>query len=299
MKRLILISYLILNIYSCVQAKRSPQDPNSPTSFLINLLSSNTSFSSTSSQIPSVTFFQTTFVFSLGESISIVPSVSNIKSCTISPTLPSGISIDSKNCSIVGTANSISSNQAYTITATNGSNSRTAIISLLVGSIYRTYITSTTVNGNITTATADTTCNSNINKPNSGTYKAVIVGSTRRACSTSYCSGGVSENLDWVFKATSSYFRSDGTTLVGKTNTSGIFASGTNTTFNNSFSNSSLLYWTGINLDYTNNSNNCVNWTSNSGANNGIIGNSLSNDTALSSSLFACNTSNYLLCVEQ
>ena len=127
----------------------------------------------------------------------------------------------------------------------------------------------------------------------------MLVGSTRRACSTSYCSGGVSENLDWVFKASSSYFRSDGTTLVGKTNTSGIFASGTNTTFNNSFSNSSFLYWTGINLDYTNNSNNCVNWTSNSGANNGIIGYSLSNDTALSSNSFACNTSNYLLCVEQ
>lgn len=138
MKRIILISYLILNIYSCVQAKRSPQDPTSPTSFLINLLFSNTSFSSTSNQIPIVTFFQTTFVFYLGESISIFPSVSNIKSCTISPALPSGISINSTDCRITGTANAISSNQTYTITATNGSNNTTAIISLLVGAIYRT-----------------------------------------------------------------------------------------------------------------------------------------------------------------
>jgi hypothetical protein len=303
MKRLILISCLLINLSFCVQAKRSPFDPNSPSSFLTSLIVLTTTVSgssSSSSGIPSLSYSTQTYSFYVGETVSISANTSNVKSCSISPVLPTGLNLNTTTCSISGTAGATSSSKSYTIIATGNGVSISANLTLSVGPIYRTYIISSTVTGNVTTATADTTCNSNGLKPNSGTYKAVLVSSTRRACSTSYCSSGVSENLDWVFKALSSYFRSDGITLIGKTNTSGIFSNENNfTTFSNSFSSSSFNYWTGMNFDFTNNSNNCLNWTSNSGANNGIIGYSLSNDTALSSNSFACNTSNYLLCVEQ
>ena len=162
---------------------------------------------------------------------------------------------------------------------------------------YRTFITAINYSGNITTA--DNLCNSDSLKPNVGTYKAVLPSSTRRACSTGYCTGGVSENLDWVFKPNTSYFQSDGSIMVGKTNNSGIFWDGNISTITNSFSNFSNRYWTGLNADFTNSTNNCLNWSSNSSGVSGETGFSVAGDSGISDIPTACNNSNFLLCVEQ
>lgn len=303
MKRLLLICLFLVG---CTRAEKSPLDPSSSSFELINyILRSNTYTSSSSSFTPTLSYSISSYVSYIGESVSITATSSNVSSCTVSPSLPSGLTLNGTTCNITGNPTSSSSTATYTITAKNGNNSVSSTLSLTISPIYRTYITSVPVAANITLTTADSTCNSNGNKPNSSTYKAMLVTSARRACSSSYCNtSGSSENLDWVFKANTTYFQSNGTTLVGKTNSSGIFVSSFISNYislNSTFSNSSFTYWTGLNYDQTtNSSNNCVNWTSNAGGNNGIVGNSQSNDaTAFGGSATACNNTNYLLCVEQ
>ncbi|HMW04810.1 MAG TPA: DUF1554 domain-containing protein [Leptospiraceae bacterium] len=306
MKRLLLICLFLIG---CTRAQKSPLDPSSSNgriSFLLRtIINSSSSSTSSSSLTPTLSYNPSSYVSYIGESVSIIANSSNVSSCTVSPSLPSGLTLSGTTCNITGTPTSSSSNATYTITAKNGNNSVSSTLSLTISPIYRTYITSVPVAANITLTTADSTCNSNGNKPNSSTYKAMLVTSTRRACSSSYCNtSGSSENLDWVFKANSAYFQSNGTTLVGKTNSSGIFTSSFNSysiSLNSSFSNSSFNYWTGLNTDYTtNSSNNCSNWTSNAGGSNGTTGFSTSTiENAFSFFTFACSNTNYLLCIEQ
>lgn len=304
MKRIILISYLILNIYSCVQAKRSPQDPTSPTSFLINLLFSNTvnisNNSTTSNSIPSLSYPSSPYSFYVGETVSITAITSNVTSCSSSLTLPTGLSLNTTNCNITGTATAASTSKSYSILATSNKNSTSADITITVDPAYRIFRTNTQTTGNITITLADNFCNSDGGRPNSSTYKAMLVGSTRRACSNYNCFTGSSENLNWVLKASTNYFRADGVTLVGKTNQAGIFSDGNFTILNASISSSSQQVWTGLQTDFTNSSSNCLNWTSNSGAQFATFGitDSISSQ-AFSQSTTNCSAPLSLLCVEQ
>jgi hypothetical protein len=45
---------------------------------------------------------------------------------------------------------------------------------------------------------------------------------SREACTTPNCSGGVSENLNWIFRPDIEYRRSD-SIIIGNTNSSAIF----------------------------------------------------------------------------
>ena len=69
MKRLILISFFLTSLAFCVKAKRSPFDPNSPSSFLTSLIVLTTTFSGSSSSsgtIPTLSFqSQTQFLSNL------------------------------------------------------------------------------------------------------------------------------------------------------------------------------------------------------------------------------------------
>ncbi|MCS6984661.1 MAG: DUF1554 domain-containing protein [Leptospiraceae bacterium] len=80
------------------------------------------------------------------------------------------------------------------------------------------YLTSLKFRGNLGGIVgADHKCNNDPQKP-PGNYKAFLVdGTTRRACSTPFCSGA-NESVDWVLKANTTYRNKEGT-IVGKTDT--------------------------------------------------------------------------------
>ncbi len=144
----------------------------------------------------------------------------------------------------------------------------------------------------------DTLCNSSPAKPNGSTYKALLVdGSNRIACTTSNCSGGVSEHTGWVLSPYTIYTRSDGTTRVFITNQSGIFAFGTLTSSPTGIAGE---YWTGLNNDWTTSSETCLEWstTSPSYKGNSGYGSSTSN-TAVNYSQPQCFKTNRIYCVEQ
>ena len=148
-------------------------------------------------------------------------------------------------------------------------------------------------------AGADAKCAADTNKPVGGaTYKAFISdGTNRRACSTDDCSGGISENIDWVLKPNRSYVRADGTTALFTTNANGIFTSD----LTNSFSGASVYPWTGLKSTFTSDAN-CSNWSDGTTAASGRRGNTQGTNrtTAISQSTYLCSVDNGpLICVEQ
>lgn len=116
----------------------------------------------------------------------------------------------------------------------------------------------------------DARCNADGNKPNTSQYKALLSGGTRRATTTANLGDG---QLDWVLYASMTYKRPDGT-LIGSTNaakllifplTNGISPSAGSGT------------WTGMNIDWTDNTDICTGWTSTGGF--GTIGTATSTTT--------------------
>jgi hypothetical protein len=102
---------------------------------------------------------------------------------------------------------------------------------------------------------ADYICNIDPIKPNNSYYKAMISDSSnRRACVNPNCTDPT-ENIDWVFKPNTSYYRVDGTYLF-TTNSAGIVTS----PIANPISNISLSYWTGIQSDWLSSTSNCSGW---------------------------------------
>ncbi|MCC5815588.1 MAG: DUF1554 domain-containing protein [Leptospira sp.] len=133
-------------------------------------------------------------------------------------------------------------------------------------------------------------------------YKALLVtGTTRRACSTANCGGGLGENIDWVIKTNTEYFRSDGLSLF-TSNAAGIFVFGN---MNNPFSlNTSDRWWTGLDDNWVNSFlGNCDAWESNSNLDSGNVGEgNTTGKTSLINNTFEdkeCNLTSKLLCVRQ
>ena len=174
------------------------------------------------------------------------------------------------------------------------------------------FVTVATYNGNLGGISgADTKCqtektNNFAGLPgNAEDYKAFIVdGTTRRACSNSDCSGGVSENLDWVLKANTDYYRLDGTTdtKIFTTNASGIvnFTGGT-TLLTAIDSSSSTFWWTGIDVDWVYVGSACTTtWAATGGNSSRGIGASTGSTSIRNTVLSSCNSPpNKLLCVRQ
>ncbi len=148
-------------------------------------------------------------------------------------------------------------------------------------------------------SSADSKCNSDPAKPSAstGSYKAILADTTRQACSTANCSGGATENSNWVLKPNQAYVRSDGTTAIGTTTAAGIFSFPLSATI---FATGGF-YWTGLQNDWrTDSSNNCSNWATTSGASNGAVGTASStSNTAIRNSTPACSGTQSLLCAEQ
>ena len=146
------------------------------------------------------------------------------------------------------------------------------------------FVSATTTAGNFgSIAAADTICANDANKPaGGGTYKAMVVkGTDRRACSTDNCGGGTSEHIDWVLKANTSYYKADGTTLIGSTDANGLLGSTVPQAMDAAGSN----VWTGLRYKpadpmfmmfpaerWINSGSDCSGWSDNTSNNAGQIG---------------------------
>lgn len=150
-------------------------------------------------------------------------------------------------------------------------------------------------NGNMGGASgADALCMSASAKPATGTFKALVVDDTRRACMTANCTSAT-ENLNWVLAPNKTYYQADGTTVMGTTNAAGIFTfpitNGASMTVHGSF--------TGLNANWTNGPN-CNNWISSSAGVTGILGTSEEWRTFLiNMATVPCDSGMHILCVEQ
>jgi hypothetical protein len=144
----------------------------------------------------------------------------------------------------------------------------------------------------------NTLCQNDINKPNNGsTYEALVIdGNNKRACSSANCTiGGATENVNWVLSANTRYIRPDGT-LIGTTNSAGIF-----TSFENPISPSVSQVWTGLNSDWTSSGNQCGGWNACLGGDIGNTGDPSSTNptTVISNGGNFCNQYVRYICVEQ
>lgn len=127
-------------------------------------------------------------------------------------------------------------------------------------------------------------------------YKALIVDDTnRRACSTTNCSGGSSEHLDWVLKAGTDYYSQSKVKIFTTNSSAGIV-----NTIDQILDSAGNEYWTGLSVDFRSNVTKCINWNTNSALQNSRKG--ISNSTSLNffSNLTAnCNSTLRILCVRQ
>jgi hypothetical protein len=163
--------------------------------------------------------------------------------------------------------------------------------------IFVTFISFTGAIGGI--SAADSYCNSDSNKPDNGSYKAMIVDGTNRvACTTAGCSGGAGEHTDWIMAASTSYYRSDGTTLIATTTANGVFNLVTGLT--NSFTSGLSYIWTGMAGNWTSTAGSCINWSSADSGNSTTVGaTNTTNSDSISTSLPNCSGAYKLACVRQ
>lgn len=160
------------------------------------------------------------------------------------------------------------------------------------------FVTAATHNGDFNGISgADAFCMADTNIPNSSNYKALLVGGTTRvACTSTDCSGGSSEHTDWVLAASTTYVRPDGTTIIGTTDSNGIF----DFDLTHAFEATGNMIWTGLNADWTTSSSVCTVWDTSSGGVSGAIG--LTDEasfSAISAGSQTCNNTIHLACVEQ
>lgn len=200
-----------------------------------------------------------------------------------------------------GTIYSSAVNVAQTITMKAIGCKTGMTASSVIASVYtisgnkKIFITTSTTNGNIGGISgADTKCSNDASKPSGGgTYKAFLVdGTNRKASNTANAGDG---QVDWVLQANTTYYRADGTTVIGTTNSVKLF------TFplTSSISTGLIQYFTGLNTDWTT-SNHCNNWSQNTGQGSTVAGTTLTNNTILTTSPTGnCALTLNLVCVEQ
>ena len=165
----------------------------------------------------------------------------------------------------------------------------------------RIFVSATTHDGNFGASAsaaltaADALCNADANKPATGTYKAMIVNTARTACTTANCGGGISENVNWILSANTSYYRANGTTLIGTTNAAAIFP----IPLTNAPHTAATIVYTGLYSNWTTDSSTCSNWTNNSGI-FGVYGQAnLTSDGFIIGGSILCSNSRAVYCVEQ
>lgn len=171
------------------------------------------------------------------------------------------------------------------------------------GGSCKTFVTASNTDGNLGgIAGADNLCDIDPNKPSGGgTYKAMIVdGTARVACTTANCSGGLGEQVDWVLKPSTTYYRADGITEIGITNTLGLFTVPLTNSYSEALGTSEPNnLWLGFVADWTTTGSHCTAWSNTAGG--GRRGRRDSTDIqAIAYGSRPCSDiANALLCVEQ
>lgn len=161
----------------------------------------------------------------------------------------------------------------------------------------RMFVTTNTYTGNLGGVSgADTFCRIDPNKPATGTYKALIMDSTVR-----------SQVIDWVLKPNTTYYRKDGTTLMGTTGPEAVFNLGSMGFDALEDPMDSKNYYSGMtwgsNTQWTAETNpgvTCQGWTSSDNSywgNSGLTGDP--SDFFISENTIRCNNALPLICVEQ
>lgn len=142
----------------------------------------------------------------------------------------------------------------------------------------------------------DSRCQSDPNYPGTGRFKAMVVDGESRRASLTANSG--EKQIDWIFKTNQNYVRDNGTGIE-TTNANGLFTSGISTPITTISSD----HWTGLNPDWTTNSNaTCKKWTTNSATESGIVGDAYTQDIVTLTAgrgLQLCSVDHELVCVEQ
>ncbi len=150
---------------------------------------------------------------------------------------------------------------------------------------------------------ADALCMSDTNKPSSpsaSVYKAFLMDDTTRiACTTSNCSGGISEHKDWILKPLTTYVRASDGVTIQTTNNVGIWTTG-------QLGNADAL---GISFPLTGIATNgwttrppgtpdghCTSWSQSTGTGAGASTSSLTLNTGTPAN---CSTATKQFCVEQ
>lgn len=279
-----------------------------------------------------IVYTGTSFIFQQNVAApNLTPTISfTHTSCSVAPSLPTGLSLNTSTCVISGTPTNPQAGATYTVTATNGSESDTQNLTIQVEpTVYKVFITAATYNGNLQGAAAngpagaDAKCNADTNKPSTGTYKAMLTdGINRMPCSSKNCGGGVGENIDWVFQSGRIYIRANDSASLLSPNAAGILPANDSTgtfttstyTLNHSFDSGSTVkvYWTGFAQSdnfwqeaTAQPSNTCSDWTdgtlTGTASNGGRVGasNSTTYSAFRSGSGRSCDSLYYLVCVEQ
>lgn len=184
----------------------------------------------------------------------------------------------------------------------NGSNSQLSseVSAVVSGAITfkKIFLTATTnTSGNLGGISgADTLCANDANYPGTGTYKALLTGDGRIACTTANCGGGPGEHTGWILAADREYRKTDGTTVIDTTNSNALFTFSLDAAIGTGTNN----VQTGLSGDWTwaGTSWNCVNWGST--ANREFLGSaSATTSGAISAVDFGCDNGGKLYCVEQ
>lgn len=143
---------------------------------------------------------------------------------------------------------------------------------------------------------ADARCNAAPNKPNGATYKAMLAGVGRRACTSSLCiNGGAGEHEDWVLAPNRAYYRPDGA-FIGRTDALGLF------TFplQASIGTTAAVGYTGMTTGWVTDVDTCISWTVTGSVHDGRGGDvNVTNVSMLSSTARSCQSSSVLYCVAQ
>lgn len=159
----------------------------------------------------------------------------------------------------------------------------------------RIFISATAFNGDLGGPSgADAKCQSDARAPSGGTFKAMLAGGARRACTTPDCTSA-SEQQDWVFAANTSYVRLDGQPLF-TSSSNGLVAS---YPLANDLG-SAINFWAGLEADWTGHAESCAGWTSSSGELRGRVGwGAITDKSWIQGGNFTCADTAPLVCVEQ
>lgn len=305
---------LDINDTTCI-ISGTPTSLNGATNYIIEAQNSSgkneitITISVISPPTTTISYTGSPFILTPNISLNLTPNLTaiGITGCTSSPNLPSGILINNSTCVISGSSSIIQNPTSYTITVNAAGGTATANINITIGK--RIFVTAATSNGNFANGFgvgiigADAFCMADANKPPTGNYKALLTDGTlspnRKACQNASCSSGPNEGIDWVLSASTRYYRTDLSTLIGTTTANKIFTFSLTNAIASGAS-SGQIVWMDLFSDWRSGTQNCQKWTSQSNLDmGGIVDPTSVTNAAISGGSTSCNALRKLYCVEQ